>query len=54
LRFKLLAESSCAAILPHDGVVDSLASDAVPDDGRFTLVRDPDSGHIAGLCLGLG
>src|SRR5207244_3927659 len=33
-------------VLPHDGVVDGLAGRAVPQEGRFALVCDPDRGDL--------
>ncbi len=51
---KLAAVVGGTAVLPDDGVVDGLASCAVPDDGGFALVGDADGGEVAGARAGSG
>jgi hypothetical protein len=49
-----IADGSRPPILPHDRAMDWLAGRAIPDDNRFTLVRDAnrrDIGHLQfGAC----
>ena len=52
LRFEPLAEVRRPAVLPDDGVVNRFAGLAIPDDGRFALVRDADGGDVLGAHLG--
>ena len=43
-----VAHTCGAAVLPYDGVMYRLAGAAVPDDGRFPLIRDADGGYVGG------
>ena len=51
-RFALLAQQIAGAgsstILPNDGVADWFTGLAIPEQGGFTLIGDPDGGDIAG------
>src|SRR5581483_6146140 len=50
-RLQRFAIVRSPTILPDDRVVDRLAGRAVPDDGRFALVGDPDGRDVAGRQL---
>src|SRR2546423_1547843 len=52
--FQLVAAGGGAAILPHDSVMYRLARLAVPHDGGFALIGDPDGGDVRGGEAGLG
>ena len=52
--FQAFAEISRAPILPNDCVVNGRAGFAVPDNRGFSLVGDPESGHIFGGEFGFG
>ena len=48
-----LTPLGCAAVLPNNRVRDRYAGCAIPDDGGFALIRDPDRGHVALARTGL-
>ncbi len=43
---QLIANACCAAVLPHNGVVNRLAGFAVPQQGGLALICDADSGNF--------
>ena len=43
---EFVAERRGPAVLPDDGVVDRLARDSIPDDGRLALVADADAADL--------
>ncbi len=49
-----VAQGGRAPVLPDDGVVDRLAGFTIPDQRRFALVGDADSGDIGGAQSGRG
>ena len=54
LAFEELAVVGRAPILPHDGVVDGQRGLAIPYDGGFALVGDPDAGDVEPREVGFG
>jgi hypothetical protein len=52
IRFEPLAEVRRPAVLPDDGVVNRFAGLAIPDDGRFALIRDADGRDVLRAHLG--
>ena len=47
---KRLDHVGCAAALPHNRVVHGLSRHPVPDNGRLSLIRDPDSCNTLRTC----
>ena len=43
-----VAEIGSAAVLPHDGIVDRLASRAIPHNGGLALICDAEAGDVIG------
>ena len=49
---ELVTELGGSAVLPDDGIVDRATGSAIPYNGRFPLVADPDGRHVLRRHLG--
>ena len=53
LAFQFVAVFGGTAVLPYDGIVDGFFRILVPDDSRFSLVGDADTGNVQSVDVDL-